>query len=78
MTDGTITPEQCRAARAILRWTLDDLAGAARVSKPTLSSFENGTAQPYDRTLRDIRAAIEGAGVTLHDNGCVCPPKKTG
>jgi hypothetical protein len=33
------------------------------VAKQTLGEFERGAREPYRRTLADIRAALEAAGV---------------
>ena len=46
-----ITRGQCRAARALLEWTQDQLAETASVAKKTLADFEAGKRTPYDRTL---------------------------
>ncbi len=65
-----IEPEQCRAARALLGWSQADLAARAAVAKQTLVDFERGARTPYDRTLADIRAALETAGVEfIAENG---------
>ena len=56
-------PTQCRAARALLNWTQAELAEKAAVAKQTLTDFERGARQPYPRTLADIRAALERAGI---------------
>ncbi|MBI3444460.1 MAG: helix-turn-helix transcriptional regulator [Magnetospirillum sp.] len=58
-----LTSEQSRAARALLGWSQQQLAEAAQVAKQTLADFERGARTPYDRTLRDIRLALENAGV---------------
>lgn len=59
-----ITPEQCRAARALLEWSQSDLETASGVARKTIADFEgNKKERPYDRTLRDLRAALEEAGV---------------
>ena len=60
-------PQQCRAARAILGWSQADLAEAALVGRRTLANFENGTKSINARTVRDIRAALETAGVIFLD-----------
>ena len=66
----TISPAQCRAARALLAWSQDDLAGASKVSKPTIANFEAGNSQPYARTLEDLSRALEAAGVQfIPENG---------
>ena len=58
-----ITFQQCRAARALLGWSQDQLAEAAKVAKATIANFEAGKRVPYDRTLADLQAALEKAGV---------------
>ncbi len=58
-----LSPPQCRAARALLGWSQAVLAEKAAVAKQTLADFERGARQPYPRTLADIRAALEAAGV---------------
>ena len=37
-----LTPEQCRAARAWLDWSQNDLADAANISLSTVRDFEKG------------------------------------
>ncbi len=63
MIKNTILPDQCRAARALLNWSQADLAERAKVAKQTLADFERGARTPYARTLVDIRAALEAAGI---------------
>ncbi|WP_275667829.1 helix-turn-helix domain-containing protein [Paramagnetospirillum kuznetsovii] len=63
-----MTPAQCRAARAMLGWSQDKLAGEAKVAKQTLADFERGARTPYPRTLADILKALEVAGVGLVDD----------
>ncbi len=58
-----LTPEQCRAARGLLGWSQSELERCAGVARKTLADFEGGKRSPYDRTLADIRAALESAGV---------------
>lgn len=59
----TITPEQSRAGRALLNWSQEKLSEQAGVARGTLADFETGKRVPYDRTLDDIRRALEAAGV---------------
>ncbi|WP_424138576.1 helix-turn-helix domain-containing protein [Roseomonas chloroacetimidivorans] len=58
-----LTPAQCRAARALLNWSQDQLESAAKVARKTIADFEREARTPYDRTLAAIRAALEAAGV---------------
>jgi len=61
---------QCRAARGLIGWSQDQLAAASKVGKATIANFERGTSTPYDRTLADIKAALEAAGVIfVEENG---------
>ena len=48
-------------------WSRRDLAEAADVAERTVVDFERGARRPYNRTLRDIRRAIENAGVIFID-----------
>jgi transcriptional regulator with XRE-family HTH domain len=49
----------------MLGWTKDELAARARVNPRTIIRFENGRQQPYERTVRDIRMALEAAGAVF-------------
>ena len=62
-----MTKEQCRAARAWLDWSQDDLAKAARVSNSTVRDFEKGRRAPIENNLAAIRIALEATGI-----GFVC------
>lgn len=67
----TLSAPQCRAARALLNWSQSRLCEEAKVGRATLTEFENERRAPYERTLRDIRAALEAAGVQFIDAGDV-------
>lgn len=65
-----ITPAQCRAARAMLEWSQQELANRAKVARKTLADFEGAKSVPYPRTLDDVREALESAGVEfIPENG---------
>ncbi len=63
----TIIASQCRAARALLGWSRKQLAKSALIAERTLVDFERGARNPLDRTLSDIRRALEDAGVFFID-----------
>jgi transcriptional regulator with XRE-family HTH domain len=66
----SITPDQSRGARAMLGWTRDELAERSKVSAATLADFEAGKRVPYNRTLADIRRALEEGGIEfIAENG---------
>lgn len=65
-----MTPSQCRAARALVSISQDDLAKAASIAEATIAAFELDQRLPYARTLTAIRGALESAGVIfLAENG---------
>ncbi len=70
ITDS-LSPEQCKAARALLRLHQTDLCGLADITIKTLSDFEGGKTKPYASTIDKIKDALEGAGVEFinADNG---------
>ena len=59
----TITPEQCRAARALLEWKQTDLAKASAVGINTIRVFETKKSAPTAGTLKLLRMAFEEAGI---------------
>ena len=57
------SPAQCRAARALLRWTQGMLAQHATVARKTVADFELGNRSLHRRTRLDITVALEAAGI---------------
>ena len=64
-----ITPEQCRMARAGLHWSQVELSRRSGVAPATIAAFEKGLRTPYPRTVRDLEAALETAGVEFVNGG---------
>lgn len=64
-----LTPAQCRAARALIDWSQQQLADAARVGVVTVRQLESGAAQPRNSTVDVLRRALEAAGVQFIDLG---------
>jgi len=63
-------PEQMRAARAALNWSLDDLAAASGVHRNTISNFENRKYDGEPETLVEVKRTLESAGVIfIEENG---------
>jgi transcriptional regulator with XRE-family HTH domain len=66
----SIIPAQCRAARGLLGWSQSDLSEASKTATKTVADFERGARIPYQRTLDDIREALEMAGIEfIAENG---------
>jgi DNA-binding XRE family transcriptional regulator len=61
----------CKAARALLGWTANDLAREGAVSLDTLRSFESGRTTSLSRTNEAaVRQAFQQAGVEfIAENG---------
>lgn len=64
-----MTPEQCKAGRALVGMSQQDLAEASEVARATIANFETGNRQPYKRTLTALQAAMEARGVTFTEDG---------
>ena len=65
-----MSPEQCRAARAILNLEQSDVAARAGIARATLIDYEKGQRVPRTKTIAAVRAALEAAGVEfLDENG---------
>jgi len=60
-----ISTEQIRAARALLRWTAQNLADASGIGVATIRRMElmDGVPSGQVRTIEALRAALEVAGV---------------
>lgn len=60
-----MSPEQCRAARAWLGWSQQDLAKRASVGISTVKDYENGSRKPIANNLNALQKALETGGVRL-------------
>jgi len=59
-----LTPEACRAGRALLKWGVRDLADEAGMSQATVVAFESG--KPHNSSTADkIQAAFDAHGVEI-------------
>ena len=67
-----LTVGQCRAARALLNWTMGDLAKAASVGVMTINRFEGGKAVSV-ASIGAIALALEKAGISFIAVGEVSP-----
>jgi hypothetical protein len=65
----TISSSQLRAARALLRWTADDLAKASRVGVATIRRVEilDGPIPVTTANGTALRSTLEAAGVEFID-----------
>jgi len=64
----TLTPEACRAGRALVRWTVRELGEKAGIRGEAISAFETG--RPMRETNRaKVAAVFEAAGVEILNGG---------
>jgi transcriptional regulator with XRE-family HTH domain len=65
--DPSMTPAQCRAARALLGITQSQLAHAAKLSLSTVVDFEKERRLVSEDAVKTIQAALERAGIEFTD-----------
>jgi transcriptional regulator with XRE-family HTH domain len=59
-----LTPQGCRAGRALLNWSVRDLGAKAGISGESISAFENG--RPMRESNKDaVLAVFDQHGVEI-------------
>jgi hypothetical protein len=65
-----LTASQCRAGRALIDWSQQQLSQAASIDVQTVADFEKRFRAADETTRRRLRAALEAAGVVfIAENG---------
>lgn len=64
-----MTPGQCRAARAFLDISQDDLAKAANVGLSTVRNYEKGRSVPIGNNLAAMEAVLAARGIRFVNKG---------
>lgn len=72
-----ITVEQCRAGRALLGWSISDLASAAGLGVMTVNRFEGGKTVATASVIK-IAETLNSAGVILIKDGAASPGGRAG
>jgi ribosome-binding protein aMBF1 (putative translation factor) len=67
-----MSPDQCRASRALLGWSVQDLATAASLGTASIKRFEAGQTMQA-ATVAAIAGAITSAGIVLLSAGAASP-----
>jgi DNA-binding XRE family transcriptional regulator len=67
----TVTIAQLRGGRAMLGWTTQRLAVAARVHRQSIGDIEKGRVQPQKGRMARLVAGLEWAGVVFAQDGSV-------
>lgn len=62
-----MTPDQCRAGRALVGMTQQQLGEKVGVSRKTIAFYETGVRAPMLNNLRMMRMALEAEGVEMID-----------
>jgi hypothetical protein len=69
-SQNILTPAQCRAARAMIEWSVERLSQASAIDLQTIHNFEVRFRRPDEKTLRRLRITLEAAGVMfVPENG---------
>lgn len=63
----SITPAHCRAARALLDWTMPHLVKRSGLPNETLRNFERGRSGIPATSLGILRSTFETAGIVFSD-----------
>lgn len=67
---AVLTSAQCRAARALIEWSVEELSRLSHVGVQTIIDFEARFRAPVDDIKRQIRVALEEGGVVfIAENG---------
>ncbi len=64
-----LTPEQCKAARAVVNWSQTDLSKESGVSLRAIQEFEAKQRKPNPTTLQGLRSALERYGIEFSQDG---------
>jgi transcriptional regulator with XRE-family HTH domain len=65
----SLTPTQCKAARALLAWNQHELAQRAQLGTSTVADFERGKRTPTDANIEAIVSSFTAAGISFADGG---------
>lgn len=64
-----MSPNQCRAARGLLKWTQPRLAEASGIGLSTINRYENETRAPRAEAIERLRKTLEAEGIEfIHAN----------
>lgn len=69
LSSDAVTGAQCRAARSLLGWSMEDLVARTELNHGTISRFETGKGTPRRSTIKIIRGVFEAAGIEILDAG---------
>lgn len=64
-----ITPAQCRAARAYLNWSQQQLADLSRIGNATIRNFESEKSASHHATLDVLQRTFEAHGILFVADG---------
>ncbi|ODT67025.1 MAG: hypothetical protein ABS75_25950 [Pelagibacterium sp. SCN 63-23] len=65
ISDSLLSAAQCRGARGMLTWTMEDLSARAGIARRTLQDFESERRVPHVRNLERITSTFNEAGITF-------------
>lgn len=63
------SPRQIKAARALIGWTMPDLAEASGVSRSTIADYERGARSAAPDSIKEMAEAMERVGIVFLSDG---------
>ncbi|SHN71629.1 helix-turn-helix domain-containing protein [Bradyrhizobium erythrophlei] len=66
--NSNMNSSQCRAARALLKWSQTQLAESSGVALSTVAEFEIGKREPRSDNLTAMMSSLEGAGIIFEND----------
>lgn len=67
----TLTAQQCKRARSLLKWNLQDLANHTRLKVNTLDAFEHGKSKLQRPENEEVVKTFKKEGIDFKSNGDV-------
>lgn len=65
----SITGSQCRAARALVRWSREQISRRSGIDPETIAEFESGRSEPDESLRLKLRQTLEEGGAVFIEDG---------
>lgn len=65
----SITGPQCRAARALVRWSREQISRLSGIDPEVIAQFETGRGEPEEAIRIRLRQTLEEGGATFIEDG---------
>lgn len=65
----SITGSQCRAARALVRWSREQISRRSGIDAEVIAQFETGRSEPDEAIRSRLREVLEEGGASFIEDG---------